>query len=245
MWIVPLREANSSTRANALTVGATGGLLRTALNMNNFLVLIAVLTPALWAIEFPQTVSVTAIGMVLNNSDEPAQTRQRSLIEAQRMAVEKAIGTVVKAQSLVSKSILVESTINTRTIGRIRRFEILHQGVDGIWMKTKITADVDLADPSDNHPSLDEQLAHLSPTKMFGILTFVNGTIPSDSELKEALQNPLPSLQAFYTKLKPEVNRTVPTTLLVESIAKQFGLDTDHLNLRELENLLTSGGQHE
>ena len=201
--------------------------------------LIAMLSPTLWATESPQTVSVTAVGMVLNNSDEPAQTRQRSLIEAQRMAVEKAIGTVVKAQSLVSKSILVESTINTRTIGRIRRFEILHQGIDGIWMKTKIAADVDLADPPDNHLTLDEQLAHLSPTKMFGILTLVNGVAPSDNELKEALRNPLPPVQAFYAKLKPQVNRTVPTALLVESIAKQLGLDTDHSSLDELEDLLT------
>src|SRR5689334_19109145 len=115
--------------------------------MENCLMLIAMLCPALWATEFPQTVSVTAVGMVLNNSDEPAQTRQRSLIEAQRMAVEKTIGTTVKAQSLVNKSILVESTINTRTVGRIRRFEILRQGVDGIWMKTTIKADVDLVDP--------------------------------------------------------------------------------------------------
>jgi hypothetical protein len=203
-----------------------------------YLVLVAALSPALWAAESPQTVSVTAVGMVQNNSDEPAQSRQRSLIEAQRMAVEKAIGTIVKAQSLVSKSILVESTINTRTVGRIRRFEILRQSIDGIWMKTTIKADVDLADPSEDHLSLQEQLTHLSPTTLFGILALVNGTPPSDNELRSAVQDPLPPIQAFYAKVRGEVSNTIPTTLLVESIAKQLGLNTDHAGLDELGTLL-------
>ena len=71
----------------------------------------ALVCPSLCAANTPQTVSVTAVGMILNNPSEPAQSRLRSLIEAQRMAVEKAIGTTVKAHALVDKSILVESTI--------------------------------------------------------------------------------------------------------------------------------------
>lgn len=210
--------------------------------MKHYLIIITLLSPTLWATEFPQTISVTAVGMVLNNSDEPAQSRQRSLIEAQRMAVEKAIGTVLKAQALVSKSILVESTINTRTVGRIRHFEILRQGVDGIWMKTRIKADVDLADPSEDHPSIDVQLAHLAPSKMFGVLTFIKGATPSDAELQDALQNPLPPIRIFYAKLKRQVKNTVPNALLIESVAKQLDVDMDRVSLAELENLLTSEG---
>jgi hypothetical protein len=210
--------------------------------MKHSLMLITLLSPTLCAAELPQTISVTAVGMVLNNSNEPAQSRQRSLIEAQRMAVEKAIGTIVKAQSLVSKSILVESTINTHTVGRIRHFEILRQRVDGIWMKTKIKADVDLADPSEDHPSVDVQLGHLSPSKMFGILTFVKGATPSDAELGEALQNPLPPIRIFYAKLKGQVKKTVPDALLLESVAKQLDLDMGRVSLAELENLFTSEG---
>src|ERR1700734_692384 len=193
------------------------------------------LSPALWSAEFPQTVSVTAVGMVLNNSSEPTQSRQRSLIEAQRMAVEKAIGTTVKAHALVDKSILVESTINTQTAGRIRRFEILRQWIDGVWMKTIIKADVDLADPIEDHLSLHEQLIHLGPSKMFGVLTFVNGSTPSDYELRQALQDPLPPIQAFYSKLKGQVSQTIPDTLLMESVSKQLGFNTDHASLDELE----------
>jgi len=211
------------------------------MNTNQLVICAALLCPSLCAADTPQTVSVTAVGMVLNNPSEPVQSRQRSLIEAQRMAVEKAIGTMVKAHALVDKSILVESTIYTQTAGRIRQFEILTQSIDGIWMKTIIKADVDLADPIEDHLSLHEQLSHLSPSKMFGVLTFVNGSTPSDYELRQALQDPVPPIQAFYSKLKGQVSKTIPDTLLVESISKQLGLNTDHANLDDLENLFMTG----
>jgi hypothetical protein len=211
------------------------------MNTKRFALFVVLLCPALYGAETTRTVSVTAVGMVLNNPSEPAQSTQRSLIEAQRMAVEKAIGTTVKAHALVDKSILVESTINTQTAGRIRQFAILRQWIDGIWMKTTIKADVDLADPVEDQGSLHEQLTHLSPSKLFGVLTFVNGSTPSDYELRQALQDPVPPIQAFYSKLKGQVSKTIPDTLLMESVSKQLGLNTDHAGLDELQNLFLPG----
>jgi hypothetical protein len=207
------------------------------MNTAQLAIFTVLLFPTFCAAEIPRTVSVTAVGMVLNNSSEPAQSRQRSLIEAQKIAVEKAIGTTVKAHELVDRSILVESTIDTQTAGRIRQFQILRQWIDGIWMKTAIKAEVDLADPTEDHYDLSEQLTHLSPERMFGILTFINGSSPSDHDLRIALQNPLPSIQAFYLKLKGQAAKTIPDSLLIESVSKQLGINTDHADLNELENL--------
>ena len=108
-------------------------------------------------------------------------------------------------------------------------------------MKTTIKAEVDLADPLEDHLSLHEQLSHLSPSKMFSVLTFVNGSSPSDYELRQALQDPLPSIQAFYSKLKGQVSKTIPDTLLMESVSKQLGLSTDHASSDELEELFLAG----
>ena len=207
------------------------------MNTKRYAIILTLVASNLWAAGTPRTVSVSAVGMVLNNPSEPAQSRQRSLIEAQRMAVEKAIGTTVKAHALVDKSILVESTINTQTKGRIRQFAILKQWVDGIWMKTTIKADVDLADPVEDQRSLQEQISHLSPSKMFGVLAFVNRSTPSDYELRQALQDPLPPIQAFYSKLKGQLSKTIPDALLMESVSVQLGLDIDHATMDELENI--------
>jgi len=206
------------------------------------MVLTAILTTTVvpdLAADPSRTVSVEAVGMVLNNAAEPVESRQRSLLDAEKSAVEKAVGTLVRAHSLVDRSVLVESSISTRTLGRIRRYEITRQAVDGIWMKTTIRADVDLSDPGDEHPSLDSQLADIPAGRWAGLLAYTRGSVPTDEEIRTAQDGPMPVLRVFYRKIRGQAAWNIPDALLVEAVAKQVGIRMDRWTLDELRELIT------
>jgi hypothetical protein len=108
--------------------------------------LIGCAIPAVAAAE--STIVITAIGMVDPEAD--AYKRDRMIMvdalraDAKKQCVEKAVGSIVSAQSLVENYVLLEDRVFTRTEGLIRRVineESPVMGSDGL-MRMEMTAEV-------------------------------------------------------------------------------------------------------
>lgn len=185
------------------------------------------------------TVTVTVIGTVLNVKDNPVETRRKSLIEAQHVAVEEAIGIYLTARSKVDKSILVEDIIETKTQGRITNYKVLSRKVDGVYYKTKIKAVVSLKEPEfRQRHDVDSQLGRIEPRKMLMGLAYIKGRMPTDAELVHALQNPVPVIQKFMSKVKGETSN-INENDLIASVGEQFGLNLSGPKLVDFKVILS------
>jgi len=83
---------------------------------------------------------VVAEGIAPYKADDLPGSKAASLAAAQRSAVELVVGVYVNARTRVDKAVAIEQTILAKTSGYVRRYEILSQGRDGEWYKTKIRA---------------------------------------------------------------------------------------------------------
>jgi hypothetical protein len=83
---------------------------------------------------------VVAEGIAPYKADDLPGTKAASLAAAQRSAVELVVGVYVSAKTRVEKAVAIEQSILTHTSGYVKRYEILSQGRDGEWYKTKIRA---------------------------------------------------------------------------------------------------------
>jgi hypothetical protein len=81
------------------------------------------------AAEKPITIEVTgeSIGSDL---EAPRELFERAKADAQRIAVEQAVGTFVRAHTIVSNGQLAEELIHARVRGRIERLDVLNQERD-------------------------------------------------------------------------------------------------------------------
>lgn len=74
-------------------------------------------------------------------------TKRGSLVDAQRTAIEKAVGVFVSAKTLVEKAVAIENNILAHTDGYIKKYDVLNEGVtDNNLYRTKIRALVALKD---------------------------------------------------------------------------------------------------
>ncbi len=89
---------------------------------------------------------VEAIGYSPYNPKDILLTKQASLADAQRKAVEKVVGVFVSARTLVEKSVAIENNILSRTDGYIKKYDVQSEGPEGDLYKTKIRALVALKD---------------------------------------------------------------------------------------------------
>lgn len=82
-----------------------------------------------FAAEKPVTIEVTgeAVGSDL---EAPRELFERAKADAQRTAVEQAVGTFVRSHTVVSNSELAEDLIHARVRGRIEQLEVLSQERD-------------------------------------------------------------------------------------------------------------------
>ncbi len=83
---------------------------------------------------------VEAEGMVPYNPQDLIATKKAALTEAQRDAVEKSVGVYVSARTMVEKAVAIENNILARTEGYVKKFDILKEGPDGEFYKTRIRA---------------------------------------------------------------------------------------------------------
>ena len=95
---------------------------------------------------------VVAEGIAPYKADDLPGTKAASLAAAQRSAVELVVGVYVNAKTRVEKAVAIEQSILAKTSGYVKRYEILSQGRDGEWYKTKIRA---LVSTQQLHQDLD------------------------------------------------------------------------------------------
>jgi hypothetical protein len=89
---------------------------------------------------------VEAEGFAPNDPKDILATKRAALVDAQRNAVEKAVGVFVSGRTLVEKAIAIENNILARTEGYVKKYDILSEGLDKDLYKIKIRALVALKD---------------------------------------------------------------------------------------------------
>lgn len=87
---------------------------------------------------------VEAEGLAPNDASDLVATKRASLVDAQRNAVEKAVGVFVSARTLVEKAVAIENNILARTDGYVKKYDVLDERVDDGLYYTRIRALVSL-----------------------------------------------------------------------------------------------------
>src|SRR5271157_4035458 len=88
----------------------------------------------------PEGEIVEAVGEVMIDPNNLEDTKKRSLVDAQKKAVEMVVGLHLSAKTMVEKSVLIESNILARTEGYIRKYDILKEWQEPPLYKTRIRA---------------------------------------------------------------------------------------------------------
>jgi hypothetical protein len=88
----------------------------------------------------PRETAVEAEGWAPVTGDDVPDARRRALAEAQKKAVEKAVGVTLRARTRVDDAISVRQSIEANMGGTIDRYEIASEGRDGGYYKVAIRA---------------------------------------------------------------------------------------------------------
>jgi hypothetical protein len=89
--------------------------------------------------------------------------KRRALIDAQKKAVEKAVGVTVKADTRVDNAIALRQSISANMGGTIRRYDILSESSEDGFLKVRIRAAVLYRIVAEHHP--------MRPTRFFVRIT--------------------------------------------------------------------------
>ena len=136
---------------------------------------------------------VIAEGIAPYKADDLPGTKAASLAAAQRSAVELVVGVYVNAKTRVEKAVAIEQNILAKTSGYVKRYEILSQGRDGDWYKTKIRA---LVSTQQLHEDLDslgllKQAAVGFPRVAIDLQEFIGETENTDGHAQHSLTQAL------------------------------------------------------
>ncbi len=89
---------------------------------------------------------VEADGAAPYNAADILATKRSSLVDAQKNAVEKAVGVFVSGRTMVEKAVAIENNILARTDGYVKKYDIVKEWQDGGLYYTRIRALVALKD---------------------------------------------------------------------------------------------------
>ncbi len=89
---------------------------------------------------------VTAEGMVPYDGKDLPAAKAGALASAQRHAVEQVVGVFVSGRTQVRQAVAIQQKVLSRTQGFIKRYEILKEGREGDYWKTRIRAVVLIQD---------------------------------------------------------------------------------------------------
>ncbi|HUV49575.1 MAG TPA: DUF4384 domain-containing protein [Anaerolineae bacterium] len=99
--------------------------------MKKLLVILCILILPVCSFASEKPVWVEATGEAcLGEIDTPKEVKERARRDAQKNALEKAVGVFIKSHTLVSNSQLAEDLIYAAVRGQIEKSEILHEGWD-------------------------------------------------------------------------------------------------------------------
>jgi hypothetical protein len=102
----------------------------------------------------PEGEVVEAVGEVMNDPSNLADTKQRSLVDAQKKAVEMVVGLHLSAKTMVEKSLLIQSNVLARSEGYIRKYDVLKEWLEAPLYKTRIRAYVSTRQIADDLKAL-------------------------------------------------------------------------------------------
>ena len=106
-----------------------------------------VITPAAWTQE---TKTVTAEGVAAIQGGAQDMARDAALEDAQKRAVEQAIGILIDSQTQVENYQLISDKILSQTKGYITRYNIAGETVEGTLLRVRINAEVSLGKLTDD-----------------------------------------------------------------------------------------------
>jgi len=90
---------------------------------------------------------VESEGFAPNDPKDMINTKRGSLVDAQRNAIEKAVGVYVSARTMVEKAVAIENNILARTDGYLKKYDIVSEGLaENNLYRTRIRALVALKD---------------------------------------------------------------------------------------------------
>jgi phosphoenolpyruvate-protein kinase (PTS system EI component) len=110
-----------------------GSISRSTLCLvKKFLISILMVTAlSVYASESPKPVEVEADGEAyMSEIDTPKEVIERAKREAEKKAIEKAIGVFIRSHTLVSNSQLAEDLVYATVRGRIQKSEVIKEGWD-------------------------------------------------------------------------------------------------------------------
>jgi hypothetical protein len=99
-----------------------------------------------------KTTTVEAEGWAPLVDADLLSAKKRALIEAQKKAVEKAVGVTVRADTRVDNSIALHQSISANMGGTIRRYDVLSEVAEGGFLKIRIRAAVLYRVASEHRP---------------------------------------------------------------------------------------------
>lgn len=85
-------------------------------------------------------IQVEAEGWAPIEGDNRLNARHRALAEAQKKAVEKAVGVTLRARTRVDDAVNIKESIEANVGGSLRRYEVTSEGEEGGFFKVRIRA---------------------------------------------------------------------------------------------------------
>ena len=93
-----------------------------------------------------QTESVEAEGIATILQGNTDIARDKAIVDAQRKAVEQAVGVLMSSESIVENYDLLSDRILTQSAGYIKSYQVLDEKKDGNEYRVRIQADIGLGD---------------------------------------------------------------------------------------------------
>ena len=171
---------------------------------------------------------VEAEGFAPNDPKDIINTKRGSLVDAQRNAIEKAVGVFVSARTMVEKAIAIENNILARTDGYLKKYDIISEGpVENNLYRTRIRALVALRDLEKDlkDMSLLKTNELLRPRVIIDIKEKVDKADVDDGAAADALQKSLME-QGFVIVDK---DRLKEADLVIKGKASSFPFQSEGL----------------
>ncbi len=118
------------------------GIIKTSLIAFAFLLLVSINTFS----QQPSATTVTAEGVAVISNNNTAMARDNAISDAQRKAVEQAVGTMVSAETVVQNYETLSDNVYSKTQGYIRSYNVISESPMGNLYQVTIQATVAAGD---------------------------------------------------------------------------------------------------
>ncbi len=171
---------------------------------------------------------VEAEGFAPNDPKDILATKRSSLVDAQRNAIEKAVGVFVSGKTMVEKAIAIENNILAKSDGYIKKYDVIAEGPsENNLYRTKIRALVALKDLEKDlkQMSLLKTAQVLRPRVTIDLVEKVDKAAVDEGAASSALQQSL--MQQGFVVVQGD--RAKEAELVIKGKASSFPFQTEGL----------------